>query len=299
MAIVSMNSLLRQAQQHRYMVGYFESWNLESLLAVVDAAEHTRSPVIIGFNGGFLDNPERPVKENIYHYGALGITVAREAGIPICLLMNEAAHPSTLLRAIQAGFNAIMYAGSHDTPEELLETTRYLVRTAHACSVAVEAEAGTLPWADGHGGLAENGRATDPDEASAFVKETSVDALAVSVGNVHVLEGSTVSLDWELLAHIHRKVSVPLVLHGGTGIDRHALREAAGYGVAKVNVGTLLKRACLDSWSEIFRTPGRLEDDPHALLGGGGKQDMNRLARERMAEKVANFMEDLGSTGKA
>jgi len=102
MSLVSLSRLLEHAETHRYAVGYFESWNMESLLAVKDAAEQSRSPVILGINGGFLENAERNVAENLHHYGALGAVVARQAAVPMALILNEANEEDSLYTGLAA-----------------------------------------------------------------------------------------------------------------------------------------------------------------------------------------------------
>ena len=90
MALVSMKRLMNHALLNKYAVGYFEAWNMDSILAVVDAAEKTNSPVIIGFGGQFIGSKKRTIKENIYHYGSLGKSIAENTKVPVALLLNEA-----------------------------------------------------------------------------------------------------------------------------------------------------------------------------------------------------------------
>ena len=112
MALVSMKRLMDHALSNKYAVGYFEAWNMDSILAVVDAAERTNSPVIIGFGGQFIGSRKRAVKENIYHYGSLGKSIAENTKVPVALLLNEAHEIRMLINGLKAGFNAVMYRGS-------------------------------------------------------------------------------------------------------------------------------------------------------------------------------------------
>lgn len=109
MSLVKMKSLMQHALENKYAVGYFEAWNLESVLAVIDAAEKTNSPVIIGFSGMFLGNGQRRVEENMYHYGALGKVIAENAKVPAALLLNESFKLDLLVKGLKAGFNAVIY----------------------------------------------------------------------------------------------------------------------------------------------------------------------------------------------
>jgi fructose/tagatose bisphosphate aldolase len=195
MALVTMKSLMNHALENRYAVGYFESWNMESLLAVVDAAERTHSPVIIGFGGQFIGNNERLVEENIYHYGSLGKTVAEHAKVPVALLLNEADKVPMLIKALKAGFNAVMYQDPKVSFEETIEINKFIVKAAHCVGADVEAEVGELPSADVATGTVSGGELTDPEKAAFFVEQTGIDALAVGsiIERPVVLNGSIVA----------------------------------------------------------------------------------------------------------
>ncbi len=297
MPLVPMSRLLRHARAHHYAVGYFESWNLESILAVKDAAERADSPVILGFNGGFLEDPRREVGENLRHYGALGRAIAGEARVPAALILNEAAQVPTLVKALAAGFNAVMHDHEKCSPEESVAINQYLARTAHAMEAEVEAEFGELPAHDPRTGGERGGRKTDPEAAAAFVRVTGVDALAVAVGNVHMLEGRQEGLDFALIKALRERVEVPLVLHGGTGIEPSALREAIRLGIAKVNVGTALRRAFLNALGLWFREHDPASADPNEATSTGGRDNALLAARRAVSGQVLAMMSSFGSAG--
>lgn len=290
---------MRHALANKYAVGYFEAWNMESILAVMDAAEQTNSPVIIGFGGQFLGSKKRKVKENIYHYGDLGKAIAQHSKIPVALLLNEAHDVSLLMNGLKSGFNAIMIEGNGMPIHESIEINKYLVRTAHYFGADVEAEVGKLPDSDISDGTINGGEKTNVDEAIYFVKETAVDALAVAVGNVHLLENKKAELDFELIGTLRKKISVPLVLHGGTGIAFEDLQEAIRLGMCKVNVGTALKRAYLNYIQSYLRDHHVEKMDPHNVIGRGGEEDMLCGAREAITDVILQFMKVLGCENKA
>jgi fructose/tagatose bisphosphate aldolase len=169
------------------------------------------------------------------------------------------------------------------------------VKDAHPRGVAVEAELGELPFGDkrpaGH-----NGSLTDPDTAAEFVRETGVDMLAVSAGNVHILLDGERNLDLAHLAAIRAKVSVPLVLHGGSGIAAASLREAIPLGVAKINYGTYLKQRCVAAICRTLAETGA-GVNPHQLLGDGGDRDLAVVVRRTVREAVLERIEVLGCCG--
>lgn len=300
MPLVSMKKLLSRAEEEGYAVGYFESWNLESLLAVMDAAEETNSPVIIGFNGAFLCNHARKRKENIYHYGSLAKAVAEHASVPAAVILNEADQLPFLFEGLKAGFNVVMYDGDESSYEETVRINKKLVQEAHAVQAEVEAEVGKLSEAVTGSTELIRGETTDPEKAARFVEETGIDALSVSVGNVHMLEaGKKARLHLDLVGKLRKTVPVPLVLHGGTGIDEDDLREAIRLGVRKINVGTVLRRTYINSYKEYFLTHQVDTLDPNELTSTGGELDMHRTVRSKVSDEVARLIRLFGSVNKA
>ena len=299
MALVSMQSILRHALEGQYAVGYFESWNLESTYAVVRAAEAARSPVLIGCCGEYVENPARKYPEHLGVYAAMCRAIAREASVPVATLLNEADELETVYRGVQAGFGGVMFADDDMPIAEQEQVQRRVVEVAHACGVAVEAEVGALPMAHRESGTMEEGWKTDPDQAAGYAERTGVDALAVSVGNVHLLEGRKAELDMALLARLSAKVKVPLVLHGGTGIDRAAFREAAKLRVAKVNVGAGLKRVVIEAERKYFAATDVTKMNPNDVLGTGGPADLGACGQEALMQEVLGYIRAFGGEGKA
>ena len=295
MSLEAIVKLLGHACRHKYAVGYFESWNLESLAGVIDAAERTRSPIIVGFNGDFLSHAERLAPERIEWYGALGRAAAESAGVPCGLIFNECASDACVRRAIDAGFNLVMPADEHAAHGGYVHRVAELTRYAHSRGVAVEAEVGQLPSSSS--AMAQSaGCPTDPNVAARFVAATGVDLLSVSIGNVHVLLEGQHELDLARLAAIRERVAVPLGLHGGTGIPADSLRKAIAAGIAKVAYGTYLKQRYLAAVRAALRTG---EPDPHRLLGYGGGEDVLLAGRRAVCDAVLERIELLGCCGMA
>lgn len=299
MPLCPMPRLLAHARGHGYAVGYFESFNMDALLAVAEAAERTRSPVILGFGGQFLESARRERPEDVRHYGALCASVARQIRVPCALLLNEALTEDTLCQALDSGFNAIMYENPDTPPEECVRIHARLARRAHAVGACVEAELGDLPSADIATGRLSHGSMTDPAEAAAFVEATGIDALAVSVGNVHLLEDRKATMDFSRIEALTRAVRVPLVLHGGTGVSEEEMKRAIAMGLCKINVGTALKRVYLNAMREYLGAHETARMDPHDILGRGGPLDLLSCAREAVTREVERFMRVFGCVGRA
>ena len=295
MPLESVQTMAQKALAEGYALGYFESWGLESLQGVIDAAERTNSPIIIGFNGDYLSRPERNNQERISWYAELGKAAAESATVPCGLIFNECAQDDATRLAIEIGFNLVMPADPEASYGDYVQRVADLTRYAHEHGVAVEGELGELPCGSS-GQVEEMGSVTDPDVAAQFVETTNVDLLAVSVGNVHVMVKGERDLDLGHLAELHRKLDIPLVLHGGSGISAGSLQKAVSLGIAKVNFGTYIKQRYIEALREALKSTCQ---DPHRLLGYGGRQDIMVIGRRAVCEAVLERIKFLGCCGKA
>ena len=292
MPLVSMNELLAGAKAACYAVCYCESWNLESLQAVIEAAEELRAPVVAGFNGGFLMHAERSRPERLAYYGCLAAAV-RASSAPIAFLLNETDDLAQIEDGIHAGFNSVMVENACLGLKEYTQRVKEVVKMARAKHVAVEAQVGHLA----NGWDIENGgEVTDADGARAFVEETGIDALGVAIGNVHILTRGKAKINLDTLKKIHDVVDIPLVIHGGSGFPVEHAGEAIALGVAKFNFGTNLKQAylaavrkALDAYAEPM--------NPHPFLGIGGDKDIMVAGRNAVKQKTKELILAYGYAG--
>jgi ketose-bisphosphate aldolase len=307
--------MLDIALEHGFAVGYFQAWNGDSLEATVEAGEELESPLVIGF-GGTPVNQEWFNSWGLESAAALGTAAVNRAGIPASLILNETETLDQCLRGIELGFNVVMVDSSALPYRENLEVNRRLVAQARPRGVAVEGELGHLPTGEsgdaaagrlGDAGTSPNDRRggsrggsslTDPEQAVEFVRETGIDALSVSVGNVHVLTKGEARVDLDLISLIRKKTGVPLVIHGGTGFPPGQVKEAIKRGVAKFNVGTVLKKVYYEGLkTSIARTDE--SRDMQLLVGSREAEDITSEAKRRVKEKVKEFIRLFGSEGKA
>jgi ketose-bisphosphate aldolase len=293
MPLVPMTRLLAHATSDGYAVCYCEAWNMESLQAVVEAAEELRSPIIAGFNGGFLIGAERSKPANLAYYAGMALAL-RGTTVPVAFILNETGSLTHIKEGIDLGFNAVMVENEHLGLDEYRKLVRQVVEVGHQHGVAVEAQIGRLPDGSGH----STAETTDPEIARAFVEETAIDALAVAVGNVHILTTGKAIIDLPALERIRSAVRIPLVLHGGTGIPLEMARGCIQSGVAKVNFGTALKQAYLEAVREKLRAY-RVPMSPHPFLGMGGKEDILMAGLEAVKLKVKTLLQAFGSAGRA
>jgi fructose-bisphosphate aldolase class II len=277
--LVPLVDVLAKAWQEKYCVGAFGVYNLETALALRDAAVEMNSPVIALFGDYF----EQTSIESI---GAIMRQVAGESDAPIVLHLDHGQSINSIMRAIKSGFTSVMYDGSRLSPKENIERTRMTVEIAHAVGVSVEGSIGEMPSL----GAEEYGR-TDPDQAEVFASRTGIDALAVSVGNIHGIpvRASIANLDFERLAEINRRCKVPLVLHGGSGVSEDALKKAIPLGLCKLNLVTCIGMAMA---SRMRQQLSELDDKARLeRLMPGVKSEMENL--------VMHYMRVLGSEGKS
>jgi ketose-bisphosphate aldolase len=296
MPLVPLQRILAKARSDGYAVGYFEAWDASSLEAVLAAAEEESAPVILGFGAMMVDGTWLE-GGGVEVLGAIGRSYAERSAVDVALLFNEAHTLDQARRGIDAGFNAVMIDTHSWQTDDAIVAVKELCRVAHQLGVAVEGELGSPAEATASGVDHSHASLTDPDEAARFVEETAVDCLAVSVGNVHIMMDREASIDMERLHSIHERVDVPLVIHGGTSFPPAAVVQAIALGVAKFNVGTVLKHAFWDGLESSVRSVGT-NPEVHQLLGSHKESDVMGVAQQRMTTKVRSLIRQYGGSGR-
>ncbi len=240
MPLVTLKEILADAQRNHYAVGMFDTHNLETTEAIIQAAQEERSPVILAL-------AEAHVKDINFMESIAGImsTAAKRASVPVCLHLDHGTKLESIVRTMHLGFSSVMYDGSSLPYEENVAKTAEAVRIAKIFGASVEAELGHVGGAeggedDGHGIVY-----TDPVMAVDFIAKTEIDALAVSIGTVHGNYASAPKLDLALLSQIYKVSSIPLVLHGGSGLSDDDFRNCIKYGIRKINIYTDMVQAAV------------------------------------------------------
>jgi ketose-bisphosphate aldolase len=253
MPLVPMADLLRPALAGGYAVPSFCVWNADVMLAVLGGAAKMRAPAILMAGPG--EFPLLPPGE----FAAVAVSLARRFSLPVALHLDHGSSLEEVESCLEAGFTSVMLDYSMRPFAENAAALRQVAAWAHPRGVTVEGELGHVGRVDN---VSVEGAGasllTDPSRAAAFVAETGIDALAVSIGNAHGQYVKLPRLDFDRLAAIRAAVSVPLVLHGGSGTPSEDLRRAIGLGIAKVNVATELVAAVRGSLLEQWRTERNL-----------------------------------------
>lgn len=229
--LVNLNDVLKNAQRGKYAVGLFNTTDSDMLQAVIEAAEETRSPVIIG------------TAEILLPYGELRliapsmIAAAKRASVPVVVHYDHGLTFERCMEALKLGFSSVMFDGSAGDYEQNLSQTLEVVKIAHSFGATVEGEIGHVGNADvGDEDLTD--MYTTPEEAKAYIDATGVDALAVAIGSAHGVYKKKPLLNLERLREIRAKVDTPLVLHGGSGLSDDDFRNTIKDGISKVNIFT-------------------------------------------------------------
>lgn len=295
MPLIPLTTLLGKAVKGRYAVGYFEAWDQYSLEAVLEAAEECESPVIIGFGGVQMEQGWFAEK-GLLELAAIGRVAAERAKVKVSYILNEVKEFKHIMMGINYGFNVVMMDTSYLPLKENIAVTKKIVEIAHKNKVAVEGELGRLP--EGRSKTTNKNSLTDLDETEYFVKETGIDALSISIGNVHCLTEGKAKIDFNLLVRLKQMVKVPFVVHGGTGFPDNAVPRVIEMGVAKFNVGTILKQIF---WSTIRETVGTLPStiNVQEVIGSRKAGDFLEKAKNKMKSEVKRRMRVYGSAGKA
>ncbi|MCC8180641.1 MAG: class II fructose-bisphosphate aldolase [Planctomycetes bacterium] len=228
--LCTLNEVLLHAKKHNYAVTAFDINPDIFPRAILDLCEEKRAPVILAALSHDLEG------KGLDYLAGIVKAVAPAYTVPIVLHLDHADSFDLVKRCIAAGFTSVMFDGSHLPLAENIAQTGEIVRYAHARGVTVEAELGFVAGNDLGGVSTGAGRLTDPAEVKQFVKETEVDALAVSIGTAHGVYAAKPVLDLKRLAEIVAVTDVPLVLHGGSGTPEDQLTPAIKGGITKLNI---------------------------------------------------------------
>ncbi len=283
MPLVTTKQLLLDAQAGGYAVGAFNVENMEMVQAVVAAAEELKSPVIM------QTTPSTVKYAGLEYFYANVKAAAEKASVPVVMHLDHGSSFELAMQALRAGYTSIMIDGSHGTFEENVAVSRAVAQACHPSNVPVEAELGKVGGKEDDLDGGDGNPYTDPEQAKLFVEETGVDSLAVAIGTAHGVYKGTPKLDVERLSEIRKVVSIPLVLHGTSGVPDDAVRECIRRGICKVNYATDLRIA----FSKGVK--GFLGENPEAF----DPKKYNGRGREEVKQYVMDKIRVCGSQGRA
>ena len=286
--LVSAKEMLTKAKAGKYAVGQFNINNLEWTKAILQTAEELKSPVILGVSEG--------AGKYMCGYKTVvgmvnGMLEEMKITVPVALHLDHGSYEGAK-KCIEAGFSSIMFDGSHYPIEENIEKTKELVETCNKLGLSLEAEVGAIGGEED--GVIGGGEVADPKECK-MIADLGVDMLAAGIGNIHgKYPANWKGLNFDVLAEIQKLTgTMPLVLHGGTGIPADMIKEAISLGVSKINVNTECQLSFADATRKYIEAGKDLEGkgfDPRKLLAPGF---------EAIKATVKEKMELFGSIDKA
>lgn len=266
-----------QAQKGGYAIPHFNVWNAEMLMGVIDAAEELRAPIIISFGTGFVGNT------SFEDFSKMMVSMAQKATVPVITHWDHGRSMEIVQNAYEHGMNSVMRDASAYDFEENICLTKEVVDYFHSLGVPVEAELGHV----GNETIYEEALAdyhyTDPSQAAEFVERTGCDSLAVAIGNQHGVYTSEPQINFEVLEEVRKNVSVPLVLHGASGIGDEDIKKAISLGITKINIHTELCQAAMDAVRKH-------QDEPFLAL--------ERAVRVAVKERAMNKIKLFGTNGR-
>lgn len=278
--LMNMKDLLAVANEHNFAVPAFNVSSNMILKGVMHTCEEMQAPVIIAIHPDELAFVEDSFVKAV-------IEEAHKATVPVCIHLDHGSKFEQVLRAIQDGFTSVMIDGAHLSLEENIAITKKIVEVAHPVNVSVEAELGTIGTADDYGEAGSKEIIyTEVADAVKFIEETDIDCLAIAIGTAHGLypKDRKPKLALDRLQEIKAAVSIPLVLHGGSGNPDDEIAKSVKLGVNKINISSDIKDAfyqecrkvlqdmsirepmaiypkCIDAMNEVVRHKINLFDD--------------------------------------
>lgn len=282
MPLVTSEKMLLDAQKGGYAVGAFNVENMEMVKAVLAAAEELKAPVMLQTTPGTIKYG------TVETYAAIVKAEAEKVSVPVCLHLDHGNSFELAVQAMKAGYTSVMIDGSHEDFENNIAITKKVVDVAKAIGIPVEAELGKV------GGKEDDLEAdadtnTDPMEAKEFAERTGISSLAVAIGTAHGFYVGTPVLDKPRVSAIKEVVSVPLVLHGASGLSEEDVRECVERGMCKVNFATELRAAYTAAVKKL------LEEKPETY----DPKKLGNVGMEAVKEQVKIRMKMCGCDGKA
>jgi len=275
MPLVTTKEMLLRAQAGHYAVGAFNVENMEMVMAVVQAAEESRAPVIM------QTTPSTVKYAGLDYYLAMAKAAAERATVPVAMHLDHGDSFELAMQALRTGYTSIMIDGSHDSFEDNIALTRRVTDACAPSGVPVEAELGKVGGKEDDLEGGDGNPFTDPQQAKEFVERTGVDSLAVAIGTAHGLYKGVPKLDFDRLSAIRELVSIPLVLHGASGVPDEAVRESIRRGICKVNFATELRIAFSDGVKKyLAEDPDAFDPKKYCKVGRAG---VVALVKEKIA----------------
>nr|WP_300308724.1 tagatose-bisphosphate aldolase subunit GatY [uncultured Anaerostipes sp.] len=283
MPLVTTKEMLLDAQKGNYAVGAFNVENMEMVMAVMEAAEELKSPVI-------MQTTPSTVKYAGLDYFLANVKAAAErVSVPVAMHLDHGSSFELAMQAYRTGYTSIMIDGSHESFEGNIAVSKAVADACAPSGIPVEAELGKVGGKEDDLDGGDDNPYTDPEQAVEFVKRTGVNSLAVAIGTAHGVYKGEPKLDLGRLSEIRKVVDIPLVLHGTSGVPDETVTECVNRGICKVNYATDLRIAFTKGVKEVFG------ENPDVI----DPKKYNAAGKKYVKEYVMSKMQVVKSVGKA
>lgn len=246
MPLVTTKQMLLDAQKGNYAVGAFNVENMEMVMAVMEAAEELKSPVIM------QTTPSTVKYAGLDFFLANVKAAAERVSVPVAMHLDHGSSFDLAMQAYRTGYTSIMIDGSHESFEGNIAVSKAVADACGASGIPVEAELGKVGGKEDDLDGGDDNPYTDPAQAVEFVKRTGVTSLAVAIGTAHGVYKGEPKLDLDRLSEIRKVVDIPLVLHGTSGVPDETVTECVNRGICKVNYATDLRIAFTEGVKKVF-----------------------------------------------
>lgn len=279
--LCTLKEILDDAREKKYCVGMFDTFTLESARGVVEAAEETKSPIILATVESFIPGWSLEVVADLL------LPIAKRASVPVGVHLDHGFTEGAIKRAIELGFTSIMYDCSTKPFDENASLCAEMVDYAHKNGVSVECELGNVALGEGGKSSEAGYQYTKPKEVEEFVARTNTDALAIAIGTEHGVYSSKPVLNIELIKEIRALTDAALVLHGGSGLSTEDFQNCIKAGIQKMNIYTDIGTAACEASREA------LKDSSTTIY------ELSLAMRDAVRKVAAEKMTIFGSNGKA
>jgi ketose-bisphosphate aldolase len=285
MPLVSAHSLVQHAHRNKYAVVQVNTngGTYDITRAIIEVAEELRAPVILGAY-------EKNLAYRGYEYAAMQMCFfAQRAAVPVAVHLDHGASAEACRLAIEAGFTSVMIDGSHLPIDQNIASAKQVVALAKGKNVSVEAEVGELQKLNPDGSMSEVKNLSDPQEVSRMSRETGIDMLAVGIGNAHGFYKDAPNIRFDLLEKLAAASKVPLVLHGTTGLADDVVSRSVAMGMAKANLGTLIRTRCVEYTAQVI-AENQHQNHPWRV---------GQAVKDRLKPDIRHMLSVTGSAGRA
>ena len=244
--LINLKEILKYAEDNSCAIGMFNATGLDSIKAIIEAAEELNTPVIIA----------HAEVHNIYNdislIGPIMLDVAKRAKVKVCVHLDHGTSLEMIKKAIEIGFTSIMIDASSLEFEENIKLTKKVVSMCHPLNISVEGEIGRIKSLDD---TSDNEYYyTKASEAEIFVKETGVDALAIAFGTQHGFYKEKPELKINVIKDVKKVVNIPLVMHGGSGLSEEQFKKCIDAGIRKINYYSYMSKAGYDAAKKVIES---------------------------------------------